>query len=96
MEDIDDIHILKDLETKGALFILFGGASCNICNNIRPQLTEILEEHFPEMHGVYVDCENSPEICAQYGVFGLPVVKAYIEGMLIAEDESLRVPSTRK
>lgn len=38
------------------------------------------------MNAVYVDCELSPDICAQHSVFSLPAVKAYIEGILIAED----------
>ena len=38
------------------------------------------------MKAVYVDCEVSAEICAQHSVFSLPVVKAYIHGLKVAEE----------
>jgi len=85
MQHVTDIEQLKHMKLNGALFILFGGAHCNVCQSLHPQLTRMLEQHFPHMHGVYIDCEQSPEICAQHSVFSLPVVKAYIDGMKIAE-----------
>jgi thioredoxin len=86
MKNITDIDLLKHLAPEGALFILFGGESCSVCKSIRPQLQAMLEKNFPEMHSAYVDCGASPEICAQYGVFSLPVIKAYIDGMMAAEE----------
>lgn len=86
MQHITDITLLDDMKSNDALFILFGGKNCAICQSIRPQLTTMLEQQFPDMHGVYVDCETSPDICAQHSVYSLPVVKAYIDGMKIAEE----------
>lgn len=86
MQHITDINLLNDMKSTGAVFILFGGKHCAICQNIRPQLTAMLEQQFPNMQGIYVDCEISPDICAQHSVFSLPVVKAYIDGMKIAEE----------
>lgn len=86
MQPITDINLLNHMKSNGALFILFGGAHCAICQSLLPQLTSMLEQQFPDMRGVYVDCETSPDICAQHSVFSLPVVKAYIDGMKIAEE----------
>lgn len=86
MKNTTDIVSIKKLSSAGALFILFGGPACGVCQSLRPQLKAMLEESFPEMQSVYVDCEASPEICAQYSVFSLPVVKVYIEDMLIVEE----------
>lgn len=86
MKNITDLNQLNQMKSNGAVFILFGGAHCAVCHSLRPQLSSILNQQFPEMHAVYVDCETSPEICAQHSVFSLPVVKAYIEGMKIAEE----------
>jgi len=86
MQAITDLDSLEQIKAEGALFILFGGEHCNVCHTLRPQLISLLDEHFPDMRAVYVDCEASPEICAQHRVFSLPVVKVYIDGMLIAED----------
>lgn len=86
MERVADITTLQRLQANGALAILFGGESCNVCKSLQPRLKLMLEQEFPAMRSVYVDCGVSPEICAQYGVFSLPVVKAFIEGMMIAEE----------
>ena len=85
MHDINDIGELDKLKTTGATFILFGGKRCNVCHAIRPQLENMLASHYPDVTSVYIDCETSPDICAQYGVFTLPVVQFYIEGMKATE-----------
>ncbi len=86
MKNIADITLIENLSSKGSLFILFGGPTCGVCKSLRPQLKAMLDEQFPEMNSVYVDCEASPEICAQFSVFSLPVVKVFIEDKLIVEE----------
>jgi len=86
MQNITDIDLLKQKKSNGAVFILFGGAHCSVCQSILPQLESMLKQQFPEMLAFYVDCEISPDICAQHNVFTLPVVKAYIDGMKVAEE----------
>lgn len=85
MQQVTDIELLNDIKSSGAIFILFGGEHCNVCQSIHPQLDSMLKQQFPDMSGVYIDCEKSPDICAQHSVFTLPVVKAYIEGKKIVE-----------
>ena len=86
MYTVTELDILEQMKAEGALFILFGGEHCNVCHKLRPQLLSLLDEHFPDMRAAYVDCEVSPEICAQHSVFSLPAVKVYIDGMLVAEN----------
>jgi thioredoxin-like negative regulator of GroEL len=86
METVSNPEKLDLARQSGALFILFGGEHCNVCHTLRPQLTAMLKQHFPQMKAVYIDCGASPEICAQHSVFSLPAVKVYIEGMLAVED----------
>ena len=85
MHEITDIEELDKLKTTDAVFILFGGKQCNVCHALRPQLESMLETHYPNITSVYIDCETSADICAQYSVFTLPVVQFYIEGMKITE-----------
>jgi len=86
MQTITDIEQLNHLKKNGTLFILFGGESCGVCKSLKPKLESIIEQRLPKMNSAYIDCELSPDICAEHSVFSLPVVKAYIEGMLIAEE----------
>jgi len=86
MQNITDLETLAAMSNEGALLVLFGGAQCSICQSLRPRLTSLIDKYFPRMQTVYIDCEASPEICAQHSVFSLPVVKVYIDGMLVVED----------
>ena len=68
------------------LCILFGGESCAVCNVLSPKLDAEIRRRFPDLKYVYINCNNAPEICAQHTVFSLPVVKVFIEGMQVAEE----------
>lgn len=68
-----------------ALFVLFGGAHCGVCQVIKPKIDTLLAERFPDIAFVYVDCAQHPEFCGQSGVFSLPTVKFYLEGQLSLE-----------
>ena len=94
MQNISDAATLEQMKTEAAVFVLFGGAHCNVCHSLRPQLQAMLDQHFTEMHAVYVDCGISAELCAHHGVFSLPAVKVFIEGMLVVE--AARVFSIRE
>jgi len=85
MQEITTIEILEKMKSSGAVFILFGGKQCTVCQVLRPQLEHMLDTHYPDMSAAYIDCEISPHICAQHSVFSLPVVQVYIEGMKISE-----------
>ena len=86
MQEITELKRLESRAARGALFILFGASHCSICKSLRPRIMAMLKTHFPDMHAVYINCERSPEICAQYRVFSLPVVKAYIDGLIVVEE----------
>ena len=45
----------------------------------------MLEKRFAQLRLFYVDCEQSPGVCAQHGVFSLPAIQVYIEGMMVTE-----------
>jgi thioredoxin 1 len=85
MHEITDIEKLVKMKKSDAVFILFGGKHCNVCHALRPQLVNMLESHYPDITSAYIDCEVSPDICAQHSVFTLPVVQFYIEGMKVTE-----------
>jgi thioredoxin-like negative regulator of GroEL len=73
------------LRTNPAVFILFGGAHCGVCQVIKPKIEILLSDNFPEIAFTYIDCEQQPDICGQSGVFSLPTVKFYLEGQLSLE-----------
>ncbi len=85
MHEIGDIDALEKVKASGASLIMFGGEHCNVCRSVRPRLSDTLKKHFSQLQLFYIDCEQSPAICAQHGIFSLPVIQVYIEGMMVAE-----------
>jgi len=76
---------IEHLKSTHAVLLLFGGPQCGVCRAIKPKLEFLMGQRYPEIAMVYVDCAHSPDICAQHGVFSLPVVQLYIEGHLYLE-----------
>lgn len=73
------------IQQEDAVLVLFGGAHCNVCQVIKPKIESMLAERFPKVKLVYVDCEASTDLCAQEGVFSLPVVRVYFGGQKVGE-----------
>lgn len=76
---------IEHLKATQAVLLLFGGPQCGVCQAIKPKLENLMTQRHPDIALVYVDCVNSPAICAQHGVFTLPVVQFYVEGRLYLE-----------
>ena len=86
MQTINDLEKLNEMKTAGPLLIMFGGKNCGVCQVVKPQLSSLLEEQFPNMQAVYVDCHLDSLICAQNSIFTLPVIQVYFEGIKIIEE----------
>ncbi|MBT3196025.1 MAG: thioredoxin family protein [Candidatus Ruthia sp.] len=71
---------------KDAVLILFGGAHCGVCQTIKPQIFDKFSKKFPDLEMVYIDCEQLQEVCAQHGVFSLPVVQVFFMGQKFIEE----------
>jgi thioredoxin-like negative regulator of GroEL len=69
--------IRLSLYSKDAILILFGGENCGVCQTIKPQINANFSDKFPALTLVYIDCQHAQEICAQHGVFSLPVVQVF-------------------
>ncbi|MCF6253814.1 MAG: thioredoxin family protein [Thiomicrorhabdus sp.] len=78
LTSLADLNVLKATE-KGIL-ILFGGQNCGVCHTIKPRLTALMEQQYPKMTLVYVDCHLVPDVCAQNGVLSLPTLQVFFEG----------------
>ncbi len=87
MIEIKDQAQLDTLKYESdALLVLFGGAHCKVCQTIKPQIFEKFCEKFPDLKMVYIDCELLQDVCAQHGVFSLPVVQVFFMGQKFIEE----------
>ena len=57
----------------------FGAESCGPCRAIREKILGWRREH-PGVGYVYIDTADFPALCAQRGVFTVPVVEIWAEG----------------
>ena len=85
MQAITTAEDLQLLRANSALLVLWGGAHCGVCQAIRPRLEALMAEHFAAAALAYVDCADAPALCAQEGVFSLPVLRFYVHGQLALE-----------
>ncbi|MBA5248205.1 MAG: thioredoxin family protein [Gammaproteobacteria bacterium] len=84
LENQTKLDVLK--REKDAVLILFGGANCGVCQTIKPQMDAKFSDKFPNLTMVYIDCEQWQEVCAQHGVFSLPVVQVFFMGQKFIEE----------
>jgi len=82
MQTYGTFQQIEHLKATRAVLILFGGPQCGVCHAIKPKLISLISQQYPAIVMAYVDCAESPDICAQHNVFSLPVVQLYIEGHL--------------
>jgi thioredoxin-like negative regulator of GroEL len=78
---LDELKHKKDV-----VLVLFGGEHCGVCQTIKPQIFANFSVKFPDLAMVYIDCEQMQEICAQHGVFSLPVVQVFFMGQKFIEE----------
>ncbi|HKM37494.1 MAG TPA: thioredoxin family protein [Thiopseudomonas sp.] len=69
-----------------AALLLYGGQSCGVCQSLKPRLTQLLAEHFPQMQAAYIDCQaDGATLCAQQRVMTVPVVQIWFQEQRFAE-----------
>src|SRR5690606_42147150 len=74
------------LQSNPVVLLLYGGASCGVCQAIKPQLERLSSGKFPKLVTAYIDCQASAgALCAAQGIFSLPVVQVWVEGRRCAE-----------
>lgn len=87
MQTVQNAETLQQFkQEEDALLVLFGGRNCNVCHSIKPKLIEQATDRYPNMQMVYVDCHETTGICAQQGIFSLPVVQVFFGGQKFVEE----------
>lgn len=84
LKNQEQLDILK--REKEAVLVLFSGSNCGVCQAIKPQIDEKFTDKFPNLERVYINCEQLKEVCAQHGIFSLPVVQVFFMGQKFIEE----------
>ena len=75
---------LEELNTlvanEPAVIGYFSTPDCNVCKVLRPKVEALLEEHYPKIKFVYIDCVADPDTAAQSRVFMVPTLISWFGG----------------
>jgi len=75
------IEVLQQqLENESGLIIYFYSDKCAPCISLRPKISQMVEDNFPEMKLTFINSENHPEVTGNFGVFANPTLIVFFEG----------------
>ncbi len=63
----------------------FSATWCGPCKQIAPFVDQLAQEHAGKVKVVMVDIDESPQTAAKYGIRGVPTLKMFKAGEVIAE-----------
>ncbi len=75
---LTDFH--KMLEDKPLVLVDFYADWCQPCKKMQPFLDELARERSDELTLIRINADENPELCAQLGIEGLPVIRVYRNG----------------
>lgn len=82
MKQLKDPETLEALRReKPILIVQFGADTCGPCRALRERLRRWEQTH-PGVFCLYVSVPDFPALCAQMGVFTVPVISVYVQGRL--------------
>jgi len=70
----------QQIKGEKGLIAYFYSDKCAPCISLRPKVSQMVDEHFPEMKLVFINSEKQPEITGYFGVFANPAIIVFFEG----------------
>ncbi len=63
-----------------AVLVYFSHEKCNVCEVLKPKISEMIQQEYPKIGLFSVDTENQPSIAAQQRIFTVPTVLIFFDG----------------
>lgn len=79
--NFDEVVVQSDVP----VLVDFTAAWCGPCKQIAPFLDQLSEEYSGKMLIVKLDVDESPGTAAKYGIRGMPTLKVFKGGSVVAE-----------
>ena len=81
MEKIQSIEeFSKVLDENEAVLAYFSTEACSVCKMLKPKVSQMVTECFPQMKAVNIDLDKLPELVAQICIFTAPTVVVFFDG----------------
>ncbi len=77
---VNDASLTENLPSQGLALVDFGAVWCPPCKTLKPIMIEIGDEYKERVTVLEVDCDESPETAAKYGVMSMPTVLLFRDG----------------
>ena len=77
-----DLQIMnkEQLIDNQSVALYFTSPECNVCKVLKPKVSELIDEKYPEMKLHFIDIAENPGMAAEFQVFTVPVILIYFEG----------------
>lgn len=81
MESIQSIHQYEQiLAENDAVLSYFSTGNCSVCKVLKPKISAMIKESFPNMKLVSIESDQFPELAAQNRVFAAPTILVFFAG----------------
>lgn len=91
--EVNDQTFHNHLPKSGVTLIEFGAPWCPPCKVLLPILEQLDSKFGEQLTVLAVDCEESPQLAAQYGVMAMPTVIVLNQGEPVEKLVGLRPTS---
>lgn len=73
----------KELELSGKQILVFSTEWCPDCIMLKMYIDQVVSEN-PSWEFIYIDSDVEPEMSKQYGILGIPLFVALIDGQKVS------------
>ncbi|MCZ8521987.1 MULTISPECIES: thioredoxin family protein [Paenibacillus] len=91
-ENVNDTNLKAGLEAHPLTLVDFGAPWCAPCRTLLPMLDELGEAYGENLSILKLNCDDSPESAAAYGVMSMPTVILFKNGEPMEKLVGLRSP----
>jgi thioredoxin 1 len=90
MIHVNDQTVHNHITKSGVTLIDFGAQWCPPCKALHPILEGLDGQYDQQITILTVDCDESPQVAAQYGIMSMPTVVVMNEGVPVEKLVGLR------
>jgi thioredoxin 1 len=69
-----------EIEHSNAILLYFYNDQCAPCQALRPKVTSLIENSFPEIRLLFINASADPELTSSFNIFGAPTLLVFFEG----------------